>query len=235
MNIAIIIPARGGSKRIPGKNMKVLGDAPLLSWTMSCASQFVYEFRTQVTCDWNPASYVSTDDPAIYGFCFDAPDGNIVVLRPDALAQDDTPTLAVIQHHLREMPEVDICVVLQPTNPFRKPESVIAAIEKLIAAPPETDAVISVSPVRQHPKHMYMPPMFMSDPFAVSMRYTMHQPAQPIYHFNGAIVVARREKLLAMQHGWGDNVILHEISQTEAIDIDDELDWMLAEKVAEGK
>jgi len=224
MNISIIIPARGGSKRIQSKNMKVLDGLTLIQHAGHCAFRVEVEFEDERKTH-GVSTYASTEDAAIYEH-IRALVIAIPLLRPDDLAQDDTPTLAVIQHHLREMPEVDICVVLQPTNPFRKWESVVKAIETLIAAPPETDAVISVSSVRQHPKHMYNN--------GIPMRYIHHAAEKSIKYFNGAFVVGYCQKFLDMGCGWGDNVIPVEISQIEAIDIDDELDWMLAEKVAEG-
>jgi CMP-N,N'-diacetyllegionaminic acid synthase len=108
-----IIPARGGSKSIPRKNIKLLAGKPLVVWTIESAleSRRLDEF------------IVSTDDDEIAGICVSA--GATVVMRPPELATDDSTTLDVIRHH---MGNADVVVLLQPTSPIRGERSIDKAI-----------------------------------------------------------------------------------------------------------
>jgi CMP-N-acetylneuraminic acid synthetase len=148
MQILAIIPARGGSKRVPNKNIKELGGKPLIAYSIDHAKQSKYITRT----------IVSTDSPEILeiakSFGAEAP-----FLRPEELAQDSTPDLPVFQHALLWMKEnenyvPDIVVQLRPTSPLRKVEDVDRAIELLINNP-EADSVRTVIEPVSSPYKMY--------------------------------------------------------------------------------
>jgi len=116
--IAALIPARAGSKRVPGKNIKELGGIPLL----------VYSIRTALECPSIDAVYVSTEDAATINIASRV--GANIITRPEALAQDASTDYDVVNHALTKMPEdVDLIVYLRPTTPFREVEVVQQAIE----------------------------------------------------------------------------------------------------------
>jgi N-acylneuraminate cytidylyltransferase len=122
MKILALIPARGGSKRLPGKNIRLLGGKPLISWSIDCAKGL------SEICD----ILVTTDDPAIAQVAIDA--GALVPwLRPSALATDIASSADVCIHALdwyeSKNGAVDGLLLLQPTSPFRRPCSLLDAID----------------------------------------------------------------------------------------------------------
>ena len=142
-----IIPARGGSKSVPRKNLHPLGGKPLIAWTIESA-------RRATSLD---RLIVSTDDAEIAAVAR-AWGAEVPFLRPAALAADDTPDLPVFEHALAALRErdgyaPDAVVHLRPTQPFRTAEEIDAVVELL--ARTGADCVKSVRPVSEHPFKMY--------------------------------------------------------------------------------
>lgn len=124
-----LIPARGGSKRLPGKNIAPCAGRPLIAWTIQAARQSRYLDRI----------VVSTDSPQIADVSIEclAP----VLMRPPLLATDQATSGSVVAHALKRYPECSICVLLQPTSPLRTAEDIDLALDLLIGS----DSLISVS------------------------------------------------------------------------------------------
>src|SRR5690606_6901894 len=123
MKILGLIPARGGSKGIPGKNIKLLGGKPLLQYTYESAKES--KLLSKII--------LSSDDPEIIAVGIEL--GMIIpFIRPDDLAGDSTTSMEVIKHALKELrsygEEYDAVCLLQPTTPFRSPGLIDASIEK---------------------------------------------------------------------------------------------------------
>lgn len=150
LRVVGLIPARGGSKGVARKNLRLLGGRPLLSWTADAA----------LSAETLARVVLSTDDPEI------AASGralglDVPFLRPAALAADDTPTLDVVLHALRWLERsgdhFDAVVLLQPTSPFRAP----GLIDQAVSILQERDAtsVITVRPVphRYNPHWVFQP------------------------------------------------------------------------------
>ena len=144
MRILAIIPVRGGSKGIPGKNIKLLGGKPLLAYTSELALQSKY--LTEVI--------VSTEDEPI-GEVAKSLGVQVPFMRPMALAQDDTPTIDVLIHALEWYKNqtifFDAVCLLQVTSPIRTLEFLDKAIEKFMAS--DCDSLVSVQKV----PHEYNP------------------------------------------------------------------------------
>ena len=144
MKILAIIPVRGGSKGIPGKNIKLLGGKPLLAYTSELALQSKY--LTEVI--------VSTEDEPI-GEVAKSLGVQVPFMRPMALAQDDTPTIDVLIHALEWYKNqtifFDAVCLLQVTSPIRTLEFLDKAIEKFMAS--DCDSLVSVQKV----PHEYNP------------------------------------------------------------------------------
>jgi CMP-N,N'-diacetyllegionaminic acid synthase len=137
-----VIPARGGSKRIPRKNLRLLCGKPLIWYTIEAAKQ------AKRLTDW----VVSTEDKEIADLALSY--GAFVVKRPDSLAEDDTTSGAVVRHALDWM-EVDrepydMVVLLHPTSPIRDPKHIDEAVEKLGASPLDTLASVYKLPQKSH-------------------------------------------------------------------------------------
>lgn len=144
MKILAIIPARGGSKGVPGKNIKVLGGKPLIAYTIESALQSALLTTILVSTDSLEIMQIAQQWKAEVPF-----------QRPAELAEDDTTSLAVVQHALRFYEEkgelFDAVCLLQPTSPFREVGFIDAAVQQFIVS--KADSLISVLPV----PHEYNP------------------------------------------------------------------------------
>jgi len=134
LSVLAVVTARGGSRRVPGKNLREVGGRPLIAWTVaqSAASRFVDRL------------IVSTDDEEIMRVARVA-GADVPFKRPVALARDDTPGIDPVLHALEQLPGFDIAVLLQPTSPLRAPEDIDACIER--CARPGVEACVSVAPL----------------------------------------------------------------------------------------
>jgi CMP-N-acetylneuraminic acid synthetase len=208
--VVALVPARGGSKGIPGKNLVRVAGRPLLAWTLAAAREA--ETVTRVV--------VSTDDDEIAAAAEDAE----VLRRPAELAGDDTPMLPVIRHALDAFP-CDVLVLLQPTSPLRRGEHVDASVRLLREA--GADAVVSVVEV----PHRYVPESLMElrdgRLHAVSEPAT-RQEKRTLYARNGPAVLALRAATLGDELYAGD-VRAYVMEGRESLDIDTPFDLELAE------
>src|SRR5919199_499460 len=143
-DVVALVPARGGSKGIPRKNLALLAGKPLVRWAVETAQ--AAETVTRVV--------VSTDDDEVAAAAAAA--GAEVLRRPPQLAADDTPMLEVIRHALANIDACDVLVLLQPTSPLRRAEHVDAAVSLLLGT--GADAVVSVVEV----PHRYRPGSLMA-------------------------------------------------------------------------
>jgi CMP-N,N'-diacetyllegionaminic acid synthase len=134
--ILAVIPARGGSRGLPGKHMRRINGEPMITYTI----------RAAIASRRIDRVVVSTDDPAIAGAARDA-GAEVPYLRPEELAADETPTFPVIDHAVRAVESdgeaVSVVVTLQPTSPLRTAEQIDAAIALL--DPPRVRSVVSVT------------------------------------------------------------------------------------------
>ena len=224
MRILALITARGGSKRLPGKNIRVLGGKPLIVWSIDVVKDI------QEICD----ILVSTDDPAIAAVCAEA-GAYVPWLRPSELASDTANSVDVALHALdwyeAENGVVDGLLLLQPTSPFRSQQTVrigIELFEKNGRLP-----VVGVSPAHAHPMWTlkivdeYLVPFMPEHGFR-----TRSQDLPAAYMVNGAFYLIRPAELRASRSFVGVNTkpILIESPQ-EALDIDTEWDWTVAEVI----
>ena len=212
-----IIPARGGSKGIPRKNIRRLNGKPLLAYSIEHAKDT--EGLERVV--------VSTDDQEIAEL---AGDYDVeVIIRPEELATDSARTLPVVQHVLGQIDPrrvYDKIVLLQPTSPLRRVADIDQAITLL---EPVFDSVMSVCQVRYSPYKMYHLENHCLIPiFSDSVHGTPRQELPPVYRENGAVYVTWRQ---IIDHGslLGTRIRPLILDQESALDIDDELDLKIAE------
>jgi N-acylneuraminate cytidylyltransferase/CMP-N,N'-diacetyllegionaminic acid synthase len=221
MKILAIIPARGGSKRLPGKNVKILGGRPLIAWTLQAAldSKVILE------------TLVSTDDPAIaevaerYG-------GVVPGLRPAHLATDTASSVDVVLHVLNDFETqhgaVDGVMLLQPTSPFRTAESIRQAVELFQQAP--FRPVVSVCPASVHPAWCFrledegMEPFMGWEPLL-----KRSQDLEPAFTLNGSIYLIAPQVLREQRRFLCSGTIPLVVPDgAESLDIDTEEDWNAA-------
>lgn len=223
-----IIPARGGSKSIPRKNICSLAGKPLIAWTI----------ETALSCKALDRVIVSTDDQEIasvaQNYGAEAP-----FLRPKELALDNTPGIAPILHAVQWLAKKqnyipDYIMVLQPTSPLRTIEDIDAAIQ--LAIKYQSDSVISVCPVNYHPYWMKQltSDRYLTDFLKLHQSYNHRQDLPNIYAINGAIYLVRRDILL--QNTLFTNCTLPYIMPTErSLDIDTSWELYLANLILEDK
>lgn len=192
MRVLGVIPARGGSKGVPRKNVKELGGLPLIAWTIRAAKGAGRLTRT----------VVSTDDAEIAKVAR-AHGADVPFTRPAELASDAAKSIPVIQHALQQIEAAegstyDAVLMLQPTTPFLASSDIDAAIAKLTES--GSDSVISVIDVGgHHPARMkYLEGDRLIDPpFCEAYENQPRQELRAMYLRNGAIYLTRREVLLA--------------------------------------
>ncbi len=225
-----VIPARGGSKSIPRKNIAMLGGRPLLAYTIEAAQ------GSRLLTDY----LVSSEDEEILQVArqYGAP---TPFVRPAELASDEAPSLPVVQHAVREMERLkgvvyDIVVLLQPTTPFRLPQDIDAAVEKLIAT--QADSVISVCDVgAYHPARMrwIIDDQLVELPIREERELQRRQDLPPVYIRNGAIYAVRREVVMLQNSMVGKISRPYIMPEERSVNIDSKLDFLLAEILIQQK
>lgn len=199
--ILAIIPARGGSKRLPGKNLLELNGKSLLAYAIDAAK----------ACERISSIVVSTDDDEIAAA---ARQRDVdVINRPASLAQDDTPIIAVVRHALEYLEKYCeskplIIVVLQPTSPLRTSGDVEACLDMLLEN--GADSVLSVSLAQRKEGIEYWSPV--------------------AYPENGAVFVSRRAVIMEQHRMVGKNVLAYEMPMETSVDIDTQEDFERAER-----
>jgi CMP-N-acetylneuraminic acid synthetase len=226
-----IIPARGGSKSIPRKNILPIGAHPLIAYSIAAGRQ----------AEGIDRLLVSTDDEEIariarrYG-------AEVPFLRPSELAQDDTPDLPVFRHALTWLEEEegytpDIIVQLRPTSPLRRRWHIEAAV-RMLAENPQADAVRTVIVPFQNPYKMWRigPEGYLEPLLVGEMPEPYNMPRQhlpPVYWQTGYVDAAWRRTILKKNSMTGDHILPLVIEPGEWIDIDSPDDWRRAERLLE--
>ena len=223
-----LVPARGGSKGVPRKNVRLLAGKPLLQYTAEAALGATRLSRV----------LLSTEDDEIAkigrGCGLEVP-----FLRPGDLAQDDTPSLPVVQHAFRWMEAAgerfDAVCLLQPTSPFRRAMDIDACIELLESS--GADAVATVRPVPHtyHPHWTYFEVHgFLRLSTGAGDPIPRRQELPPAFHRDGSICVTRRDVLLETGSLYGNRLLGHVTDAGPCLDLDDADDWTHAEQLLQG-
>lgn len=226
-NIVAIIPARGGSKRLPLKNIKVLAGKPLIAYTLEEALKSKMLDRIIVSTDHDEIARISRECGAEVPF-----------KRPAHLAHDTTHAPPIIQHAVKYLEEtedyiVDIIVILPPTSPLRKSEHIEEAIKKILET--DVDSVMSVC-------EAVFPPWWMVklnesgllEPFlksGIDYFCLESQELPKVYQPNGAIYVTRRDVLFEQGVIIGKYNAPIFMDDESSLDIDTLTDFKLAELI----
>lgn len=230
MSVLGLIPARGGSQRVPGKNLRLLGGKPLIVHSIEAALQVEEMDRVVVT----------TDSPEIARVAQQA-GADVPFLRPASIATTESTELEFVQHALQELGregfQPELIVILYPTSPFRKASSIAAAIRR-IRAFPEADSLRSVRKCSEHPFKMWTRESDWLLPFVATHESTAHtlsyQSLPQVYVQNASIYVARYDTVMRLQTTVGSRVLSFEMDEVESIDVNTELDFVLAEAMLPG-
>ena len=221
----VIIPARGGSKGIPGKNIKNLGGKPLINYTIEAAREV---FSDDVIC-------VSTDSVEIVEVV-EKTGLKVPFIRPNELATDNAGTYEVLLHALEFYESKgytpDTIILLQPTSPFRTSIHITEALELYNN---NTDLLVSVMETKSNPYYV----LYEEDENGFlqkskSSDITRRQDL-PVYEVNGAVYIIRCSVLKQKNLHLFERKTKYVMPQINSIDIDDELDWLIAETIISKK
>ena len=227
-NILYVIPARGGSKGIPGKNIKPLAGRPLISYTIEVAKQVATDISD--IC-------LSTDDPRIIAVA-EAEGLKGPFVRPARLATDTCGTYEVLIHALDFYKsigrEYDTLVLLQPTSPFRTADDVLGALSLYT---PDIDMVVSVKEAATNP--YYNAYEEDSNGFLRISKgeglYTRRQDAPQVWEYNGAVYVINVSSLRKMRLGEFRRRRCYIMPSSRSLDLDTLIDWLVAETIMSKK
>lgn len=218
-SVLAIIPARGGSKGIPRKNVRDLYNKPLIAWTIEEAKKSKYIDRL----------IVSTDDYEIKKVS-EKYDCEVPFMRPTELAQDDTPGIEPVIHAISQLPEYDLIVLLQPTSPLRLVDDIDGVIEQ--SANNHFIPCVSIAEVEKTPYWMYrLDKNYTMIPVLGDANYTRRQDVPKIYELNGAVYVALKETIITERSFITSNTVGYIMPKERSIDIDTELDFNIAELI----
>jgi CMP-N,N'-diacetyllegionaminic acid synthase len=218
-----VIPARGGSKGVPRKNVTMVGGKPLIAWTVEAAREARRVGRV----------VVSTDDAQIadvargYG-------AEVPVLRPAALARDDTPGVEPALHIVEwldanERYRPDAIVLLQPTSPLRTANDIDAAV--VLMETRRAAAVVGVTPATMHPAWMKRidEDGVLADVPGLTQAERLRQHLDPLYVINGAIYLCARDVLVTRRSFYAERTIAYVMPAERSLDIDSPWDLRVAD------
>lgn len=217
--VLAVIPARGGSKGVPRKNVRLLAGKPLIAWTIDEAKKSRYIDKL----------ILSSDDEEIIGvakqFGCEVP-----FVRPQELAKDDTPGILPVLHALKETPGYDYVVLLQPTSPLRLSQDIDGCISQCVLA--REPSCVTVTESQQHPHWMfYVDPVNnkMSKVVTDVKIATRRQDLPKAYALNGAVYVALVAALSEEKGFLTPATTAYIMPHERSLDIDSEFDIKVAE------
>lgn len=222
--VLALIPARGGSKGVPRKNVRMLGGKPLIAWTIEAATQSKYIDRVMLSSEDEEIIEVAKK----WG-C------DVPFVRPKELAQDDTPSMEVILHAIEQVKGYDYIVLLQPTSPFRTTEDINKCIEKCVEN--NQESCVSIVEVSQNPYWMYTVKEneVLNPLIEIDDKYYQRQKLPKTYILNGAVYVASIEWLKQSKSFLSKNTTSVEMTKEKSIDIDTMLDFKVASLLIDSK
>lgn len=221
MTLLALLPARGGSKGIPRKNIRLFCGKPLLQWSIDAALQAACVDQV----------VVSTDDPEIAEVA-KAGGAEVPFLRPAELAGDTTSSIAPVLHAIEQLPQVSDVLLLQPTSPLRTS----ADLDGIVALRQHggRESAVSLTPTSKHPAWMYsLSPDHQLESLLQLDDAHSRQQLPPAYVLNGALYLASRAFLLREQAFITPETVGYVMPAERSVDIDTPLDWQWAEFLME--
>lgn len=224
--ILAIIPARGGSKGIKNKNIKLLCGQPLIAYTLKAAKNSKCITDIVTTTDSEKIARVAQKY------------GSEVIIRSPSLAEDTTPMIPVVLHVLEQLAiqgrEYDYIILLQPTCPLRTAKDIDGALYVLMHS--TFDAVMSVYRVwDHHPARMYYLKQRMLIPFNKKWQTANRQDLPPLYHRSGLIYAVKENIFKKKKTFMPANSGSYEIPLVRSINIDEKIDLLFADFLLRNK
>ncbi|NCB48999.1 MAG: acylneuraminate cytidylyltransferase family protein [Clostridia bacterium] len=209
-----IIPARGGSKRLPRKNVLEIGGKPLIAWSIDAAIKSSYIDKVIVT----------SDDAEILEIAQHY--GADIVKRPIELAKDTATTYDAIKHTVDNVEKYDYIILLQPTSPLRNEQHIDEAINLLHVK--QADAIVSVCKMEHSPLWSNVLPEDGDMSFFIrdEIKNRRSQDLSDYYRLNGAIYICKTENFLDEKTFFiKKNIFAYKMKRKNSIDVDEEIDF----------
>jgi len=224
-SVIAIVPARAGSKGLPGKNIKELCGKPLIAWSIEAGLKSKYIDELVVSTDSIEIAKIAID----YG-------ANVPFIRPDYLASDTAASIDVIQHTLdyyeKNGKNFDIVILLEPTSPLREDNDIDNMLNLLIQKYHECDSVISIGEVHEHPSIMKRIENGVLKPICENLVIkSRRQDNETAYFPYGVAYIAKKESLLKTRTFYIENSCYYKIKRHQCYEIDDIYDFIAIEAV----
>lgn len=223
-----LIPARRGSKRVPGKNIRELRGKPLLQYSVEAA----------LACGFFSEVVVSTDCPRTLAIAEQC--GATPLQRPEAIAGDSSPDIDWVRHALGQLGDFDCFSILRPTSPFRSPETLARAWRQWKDAGTDGyDSLRAVEPCAQHPGKMWrvhnntLVPLLLQPETPAPWHSQQYAALPQVFVQNASLEIAWTATVVEKGSIAGDMILPFFTRELEGFDINTELDWLVAELMLE--
>ena len=228
-SVVAMIPARAGSKRVPGKNVKRLAGHPMIAYAIASAIDSGVFDRVIVSTDSERFAEIAR----YYG-------AEVPFLRPPEISGDRSPDIEFVEHVLNELKDrgksYDCFSILRPTSPFRKAETIQRAWQEFLAEP-GVDSLRAVEKARQHPAKMWvvrrhrMMPLIPFGPAEQPWHSSQYPTLPEIYVQNASLEIAWSRVVYEGRTIAGEVLMPFLTRDDEGIDVNDKYDWMIAEQM----
>lgn len=227
-SVLAIIPARGGSKGLPGKNLKELCGKPLVAWPIHAAKSSLYVDKIIVSTDDSQIADIARQEGAEVPF-----------LRPGDLAADDSTTISVIVHGINFLSKIgetfEYCVLLEPTSPLTEGCDINRALELLESMRTKADSIVGVSEVvlthpvfdaRINQEGLITP--YVGEDFSGAGR---RQDIEKLYFFEGSLYISDIKTLLEKQTFYHNRTVPYIVPKWKSFEVDDMVDLLCIEAI----
>jgi len=226
--ILAVIPARGGSKGLPGKNIKPLLGKPLIGWTIEQAKASKYITEIFVSTD----SREIADVAETFGV-------SVPELRPAELANDTATSASFVIYTIeklrREGKVFDYIILLEPTSPLRETSDIDRSIEILLSSP-DAESIVGVCSVEAcHPDFLAAIDDGFLKPYKETINVVRRQDLNQLYFFEGTIYISKIETYLDKKTFYHDKTLPYIVPKWKAFEVDDTDDWFIIESILKNK
>jgi CMP-N,N'-diacetyllegionaminic acid synthase len=216
--VLAIIPARGGSKGVPRKNIREVAGKPLIAWTIEEAKKSKYIDRLVLSSEDAEIIKVAKE------WACDVP-----FVRPAELSQDETPGIEPVLHAIQSLPGYDYVVLLQPTSPLRKVEDIDGCIETIVAKKAKCCVTVTEPEKSPYWMHVINPEGKLSPLITWDCSIHNRQSLPKVFSLNGAVYVANVQWLAETKSFLSRDTVPYEMPRDRSLDIDTymDLDFMI--------
>lgn len=224
--IISIIPARSGSKGLPGKNIKKICGKPLIVWSIEAGIDSKYIDEVMVTTDCEEIASISR-----------AAGASVPFLRPAGLACDTATSFEVVEHalsfyELELYKKFDYVVLLEPTSPLREKEDIDGMLEKIISLEDKFDAIVSLGEVSAHPSIVKRIVGNEVEPYCKELAMTTRRQDNEVAYFPyGVAYIVKTETLLEEKSFYPTRTTHRRIKRYQCYEIDDIYDFLAIENI----